>query len=361
MYKRILAVFLVVCMSAALFAGCAKQEVQTEQPVAQQTAEPVEPTAPAPAADEPVEVKVLRLAASDSAEYPLCKADTFFAEKVAELGGGNLKVDCYFDGVLGEEADTIESLNLGLLELSRVSCGNMAAFVPELALFNLPFLFKDVNHFWRVLNGDVGDIYKQLFEKAGFKLIAFYDEGTRNIFNKTACVTSPADLTGLKIRTMGAQSIQDAFAAMGASPTPMNSGEVYTSLSQGLLDACENNYSTVYTLKWYEAAKYFSNTEHLRVPSVLVCGLDYWNSLSAEEQEVIMKAIEASVAYASETFDSEEAASKEALLAEGCVYQELTDEQRNAFAATCTNVYEKYAQDEVSKEIYDKIVALGVE
>lgn len=360
MFRKLLAVLLTVSMLAALFSGCAKQETQTVEPAEQQNAsEPAEQAATEEPAAAPAESKVLRLAASDSAAYPLCKADTFFAEKVAELSDNSLKVDCYFDGVLGEEGDTIESLNLGLLELSRVSAGNMATFVPELALFNLPFLFKDVDHFWSVLNGDVGEIYKQLFEKAGFKLVAFYDEGTRNIFSKTKCIVTPEDLAGVKIRTMGVQSIQDAFAALGASPTPMSSGEVYTSLSQGLLDACENNFSTVYTLKWYESAKYFTNTEHLRVPSVLVCGLEYWNSLSAQEQDVIMQAAAASVAYASEIFDSEEAAAREALLAEGCVYQELTAEQKAAFAEKCANVYLTYTQDAVSKDIFDKIVALG--
>ena len=360
--NKLLAVFLAFVMCVVLLGGCAAAPAQTDSPAS-------EPEAPAEAAPEAEAVepqaaasgsaKIIRIAASDPADYPLCKADTHFQDVVNQLSGGQVEVQTFFDGILGEESDTVESCKLGMLELTRVSAGNMASFVPELALFNLPFLFKSKEHFNAVIDGEVGDLFESLFEKAGLKLIAFYDEGTRNIFTIKAPVTTPDDLKGVKIRTMGAQSIQDGFSAMGASPTPMNSGEVFTSLSQGLLDACENNYSTIYALRWFESAKYFSNTEHLRVPSVVCCSMEYWNSLSEQEQGWIMEGAAQAKAFASETFDTGEAEALQQILEAGCIYTELTAEQRNTFAEKCSDVYQKYATTEDAVKILDIINSLG--
>ena len=303
--------------------------------------------------------RIIRIAASDPAEYPLCQADTFFAVLLKDMSGGKIEVQTYFDGILGEESDTVESCTLGMLELTRVSAGNMETFVPELALFNLPFLFKDKDHFTKVMDGEVGALFGELFEKAGLKLIAFYDEGTRNIFAIKAPITTPEELKGVKIRTMGAQSIQDGFSAMGASPTPMNSGEVFTSLSQGLLDACENNYSTIYALRWFESAKYFTNTEHLRVPSVVCCSLNYWNSLTEEEQNWILEAAAKTKEYAADVFDKGEVEAFDELVKAGCVYTEISSEQRSAFAEKCTAVHQKYATTETATEILKLIEEAG--
>ena len=313
-----------------------------------------------PAAAAPKsETRIIRLAASDTADYALCRADTYFQGVLGEISGGKIEVQTFFDGVLGEEADTVESCQLGALELTRVSAGNMATFVPELALFNLPFLFKSLDHFNAVIDGEVGEMYQALFEKAGYKLLALYDEGARNIFAVDGPVVTPEDLDGLKIRTMGAQSIQDGFAAMGASPTPMNSGEVYTCLSQGVLDACENPNSGIWSLRWFETAKYFSNTEHLRVPSVLCCSLNYWNSLTEEEQGWITEAAKQAKAYAAEIYYAGEEEAFDNLIAAGCEYTELTAEQRGVFAEMCKDVYDKYRTTEEAGQILDMINALA--
>ena len=345
--KKLTAILLAAILAAALLCGCGSTDTAGNQ------------AAGAALSDTSADVKVIRLAASDPASYPLCQADSRFAEKLGELSGGNLKVETFFDGVLGEETDTVEGLGLGMLEMARVSAGNMSTIIPELQLYNLPYLFTSEEQFLAAITGDVKDIYAGLFEKAGYKLITFYDEGTRYIFNKTECITEPSQLKGLKIRTMGAQSIQDGFAAMGASPTPMSSGEVYTSLSQGIIDACENNYSTIYSNKLYEAAKYFSNTEHMRVPSVLLCSLDYWNGFTAEEQEMIVEAAAVAFVYAREVFNSGEKEAFDAMLAEGCVYAELSDEQRAAFAELCAPVHEKYASNDISRQILEQMRALA--
>lgn len=329
--KKYLALILAVLMMATMLVGTASAE----------------------------EPKVIRLAASDPASYPLCMADTYFGERLAEISGGALVVETFFDGLLGEEADTVEGLSLGMLEMARVSAGNMATFIPELELFNLPFLFTGAEHFKAVITGDVLGMYEELFDAAGYKLITLYEEGTRYIFNKTKSIVTPADLAGVKIRTMGAQSIQDGFKAMGASPVPMSSGEVYTSLSSGILDACENNYSTIWSNRLFENAKYFSNTEHLRVPSVLLCSKDYWEAFTAEEQAWIAEAAADAFVYASETFDKGEEEAFAALIDAGCIYTEITAEQRAEFAALCTDVYAKYAINETAQQILDAIAALA--
>lgn len=363
MRSKFIAISLAVILLAGLFSGCSSNEGSqggVEPQVSKPSETEVSIAEPEVSNDSGVtyEAIAIRLADSDDKEYPLAMASQYFSDYLKKATNGAVSVECFFAGTLGEEPDTVESLNLGLLEMTRISCGAAAAYVPELDIFNLPFLFENEEHFWRVLDGEVGQIYEDLFEKNNLKLITFYFEGIRNMFSTKSCITSVAEIKGVKVRTMGAQSIQDAFSAMGALPVPMNSGEVYTSLSQGVIDACENNYSSITDHMWYEAAPYFSNTNHLMVPCVMLCSLDYWNSLQPETQTIIMEAADAARDYANEIFADLEQEAFDKIIASGAEYKELTDDARMEFTVACEPVYDKYRAIGLNKEIFDIIESL---
>lgn len=301
------------------------------------------------------ETVVLRLSQSTPSNNPVSEALTYFSEQVAAETGGSVDVQVYFDAQLGSEPESIEGLNLGTLEMTRVATANMASFVQELEVFNLPFLFRDSEHYWSVLNGEVGDFFKEKFEENGFKLLTFYEDGTRNVYHRSKFIATAGDFDGVKIRTMTSPLIQKAFSAMGAAPTPMNFGELYTALQQGVVDAGENNYSTIFTSKQYEVAPYITTTEHYRIPSVLIMSLDAWNGLTAEQQEQVQKAADASREWEIPHFVEVDQQYLQDALADGAQEQAMPQEEREKLVELLQPVYDE-CNELVGNDLVTKIL-----
>lgn len=358
--KKKTALLLAAALAVSALAGCssggkketaapAASEAKTEASGGAEAGDKKEDSAPSG------EKVVLRIGHGNTADYPVSEALAVFAEKVDEYSQGTIEVQVFNDGQLGEEKDCIEGVKLGTMEMARVNCGNMASFINELNAFSLPFIFRDQDHYWNVLNGEVGTFFKDKFEASGYKLLTFYDEGARYIYNKDGFVTKPEDLDGVKIRTMGAQFIQDGFKALGASATPMNFGEVYTSLQQGVIDAAENNYASLYTSKQYEVAPYLTDTAHLRIPGVLIMNLKLWNGLSDQQKEILQKAADESCDYCTVRFTEKEEEFRQMIIDDGAQFQALTSEERDAFSQLCQPVFEQY-KDIVGSGIVEKII-----
>lgn len=308
-----------------------------------------------PANDSAVETVVLKLSQSTPATNPVSEGLTNFSEKVEEISGGNVKVDVYFDAQLGSEPASIEGLNLGTIEMTRVATANMASFVPELEVFNLPFMFKDNEHYWNVLNGEVGDFFKAKFEEKGFKLLTFYEDGSRNVYHHEKFIETAEDLKGVKIRTMTSSIIQKSFEAMGASPTPMNFGELYTALQQGVVDAGENNYSTIYTSKQYEVAPYITKTAHYRMPSVLIMSISSWNSLTSEQQAFVQEAADKSQTWEIEHFKSVDEGYLEKALEDGAQVMEFPTAEKDKLVEMLKPVYDE-CNELVGSDLVNKII-----
>lgn len=302
------------------------------------------------------ETIVLKLSQSTPADNPVSEALTFFSEKVDTLTDGSVKVDVHFDASLGSEPESIEGLNLGTIEMTRVATANMASFIPELEVFNLPFLFRDADHYWNVLNGEIGDFFKAKFEENGFKLLTFYEDGTRNIYHTSKFIETAEDLHGVKIRTMTSPLITKAFKAMGAAPTPMNFGELYTSLQQGVVEAGENNYSTIFTSKQYEVAPYITTTEHYRIPSVLIMSMSAWEKLSPEQQELVQKAADESREWEIPHFVEVDSAYLQKALDDGAKEQPLAQSERDRLLEMLQPVY-----DECNKTVGNDLVTKIIE
>ena len=195
-----------------------------------------------------------------------------FAELVKEKSGGKIIVEVYPGSVLGQERDMIEAMQLGTLDIGLVSSAPLGGFLPAFMVLDLPYLFRDTAHLYKVIDGDLGrDLFKML-EKQRVVGLAFMDNGFRNIASNGKAITKPADLQGVKIRVMENEVHTTAFQKLGAIPVPMASGEVYTGLQQRTIDAAENSICSIYTIKYQEIAKEISLTRHFAGAAPLITG-----------------------------------------------------------------------------------------
>jgi tripartite ATP-independent transporter DctP family solute receptor len=243
------------------------------------------------------DVVVLKLAHGLNTEHPVHKGMVFMAEKVAEKSGGKMRIDIYPSEQLGTEKECLEALQFGALAMTKTSSSPMEAFVDEMKVLGLPYLFRDKEHYWKVLSGPIGKEILAAGIKKGLKGLCFYDAGSRSFYTVNRVVNSPADLKGLKIRVQKSPIAMDMVKALGASPTPIDYGELYTSLQQGVVDGAENNAPSLYTSRHYEVCKYYCLDEHTMPPDVLLISPAIWNKLSAEQQKILQEAVDESVEF----------------------------------------------------------------
>ncbi len=199
---------------------------------------------------------------------------------------------------LGNERDLVEGAQMGSVGLAYSTNGPLASFVPEFGVLDLPYLIKDYGHADRVFMGGIGKELADLFsEKAGVKCLGFWELGFRNLINAARSVESVEDVAGLKIRTMENKNHLALWNALGASAVPLNGSEAFTALMQGTIDGLENSMPIIYNLKYWEAAKYLSITEHLYSPAVLMVSNKLWNGMTEEEQKILLELFDESRTY----------------------------------------------------------------
>src|SRR5690606_1836125 len=174
---------------------------------------------------------------------------------------------------------------IGSLDMTKVSVGVMENFAPKMKVFGLPFLFRDKQHSFSVLDGPIGQELLNEGEKFWLKGLCYYDAGSRSFYTKAKSIETPNDLSGYKIRVMESATAMDMIRSLGGAPTPISWGELYTALQQGVVDGAENNPPSFFLSRHYEVCKYYSLDEHTTLPDVLVVGTQFWNSLNTQEQE----------------------------------------------------------------------------
>jgi tripartite ATP-independent transporter DctP family solute receptor len=211
-----------------------------------------------------------------------------YAQLVRERTQGRVAIQIHHSRQLGDERQVVEGLQLGTVHLTVTSTGPLGGFVPEMNVLDLPFLFRDAAHAYKVLDGGVGRSLLNKFDAIGIKGLAFWENGFRHITTSKRAVDQPADLKGLKIRVMENRVHQTAFRQLGADATPMAWGEVFTSLQQGLLDAQENPIPIVSTFKLYEVQRYLSLTGHVYSPAPVLVSKKMWDRMPPAIQEIML-------------------------------------------------------------------------
>ena len=239
------------------------------------------------------EVKVLRLAHGLDISHPVHKGMEFMAKDLANRSGGKMSIEIYPSGQLGAERECLELLQIGSLDMTKVSAAVMENFAPKYELLSIPYIFKNRNHSYNVLDGPIGQELLEDGDQYRLKGLCFYDAGSRSFYSKKP-INDPKDLKGLKIRVQKSKTAVDMVEQMGASPTPISWGELYTALQQGVVDGAENNPPSFYFSRHYEVCKFYTLNEHTSVPDVLLIGTNTWNNLSKQEKDWLRAAAKAS-------------------------------------------------------------------
>ena len=240
---------------------------------------------------------VLKLGHTLDQQHPVHAGMEFMARRVRELSGGAVEIQVFPNGQLGSEPEMIEQLQRGALAMVKTSVAAMEGFVPDMAVFGLPYLFRDDEHYWNVLNGPIGQEMLAAGESAGMHGLCYYDSGSRSFYTVGRPVLTPGDLRERKIRVLPSKMARDLIVTLGGGPTPVPWGELYTALQQGMVDGAENNPPSFYTSRHYEVAKHFSLDEHTRIPDIVIFSQPIWQSLSPQAREWITQAANESVVF----------------------------------------------------------------
>lgn len=241
--------------------------------------------------------KSIRLAHGLDIQHPVHKALVFMDEELQRLSDGTMNLVIYPSGQLGSEREIIELLQIGSMGMTKVSASSLEAFVPEMKVFSLPYLFNDQAHFWKTLNSDIGQSLLDAGTPYLVKGLGYFDAGSRSFYTTHEKVEKPADLKGKKIRVMNSQTAVEMVNTIGAAATPVSWGELYTALQQGIVEGAENNPPSFYYSKHYEVSKYYLLDEHTSIPDVIIIGTHMWNSLNDIQQSWLTQAMTKASVY----------------------------------------------------------------
>ncbi len=280
---------------------------------------------------------VLKLGHSLDTTHPVHKAMEFMKEELESLSGGTVTMDIYPSSVLGSEVECLEQLQSGSLAMTKTSAASIENFVPEMSIFGLPYLFRDEAHYWNVLNSDLGRSLLQKGNDQFLKGLCYYDSGSRNFYTINRPILKPDDLKGLKIRVMNSRTAMDMVECLGAAPTPIAWGELYSALAQGTVDGAENNPPSFTSNKHYEVCKHFSLDAHTRIPDLLLISTLAWDKLSPQVQAWVQEAADKSSEFQRQLWQEKTIESLEQAKAEGVTIHEV---DQSLFSAKVQPMYE---------------------
>ncbi len=281
--------------------------------------------------------------------YPTVEAVRWMGRRIEQETDGRISLRMYHSGQLGRESDVIDLARFGALDIVRVSFGAVNNPFPLTQILSLPYIFESVGHLRRVVDGPVGEAVRASFAKRGLVGLAIYDAGARSFYNTARPVSHPRDLTGLKLRVPPSDSFIRLVRTLGANPTPLPYGEVYSALQTRLIDGAENNWRSFHSSRQFEVARHWAETEHSRLPEALLLSRRRFDTWSARDQEIVLAAARDSVAYMRSLWDKTEAESRAKAIASGV---QVTEVDRAAFRRAASPVLDAYLQDPDLARLY---------
>jgi len=286
--------------------------------------------------------------------YPTVEAVKYFGEIVTKKTDGRIKVQVFNSGQLGTEKDTIEQTRFGVIDLNRVNTAPFNNLIPETAVLGLPFLFRSVDHMYKVVDGPLGEKIAKAFEPHGLIVLGFFDSGARSMYNSKRPIKTLADMKGMKIRVQQSDLFIAMINALGANATPMPFGELYSALQTGLVDGAENNFPSYDSVKHFEVAKYFSLTEHSMAPEVFVMSKRAWDKLTPADQKVFKEAGVDATKKMRELWAKRDTESKERVIKGGALINEV---DKQPFIDAMKPVYDKFVTTPQMKDLVAEIAA----
>lgn len=296
---------------------------------------------------------------------PQYLSSQYFADILDQRSEGRLSVDIFPNSQLGDDVQMMEMLQTGTLDMSYPSSSPAVTYVPTLAAFDLPFLLPTREAAVAVMNSDVGQSMLDAFDGTGIKALAFSENGYRQLSNSVRPVETPEDvggldMGGLTIRTMENPVHLAIWETLGANPTPMAFGELFSAMEQGVVDGQENPWSTILTSNFYEVQEYGSETRHVYTPFILMMSERTWNGLDPAYQELVSEAARKSAEYEIQLATEYDDWSRNQLEERGMKINRLDDDQIAAFQEAVQPVYEEWAP-RIGEELISEIQAIAAE
>jgi len=273
-------------------------------------------------------------------------------EALNEKSGGKLQIKVFPDGQLGTEREVLELLQIGSVAMTKVSAAAMSSFAPEYRVLGVPYLFRDSEHMFNVLEGKVGQELLEGGSEYLLRGLCFYDAGSRSFYTLDGFIKTPEDLKGKKIRVMNDQMAVNMVNDLGGSATPMAYGELYTALQQRVVDGAENNVPSFVTSNHFEVCKFYTLDEHSMVPDVVVVGTKFWDTLSDTEkgwlQDAAVESVKKQKVYWKENVEEGMKVLKEANV-------EIYYPDKTPFVEKTKPILEELIKDPKMKKIIDQI------
>lgn len=295
--------------------------------------------------------RVIKLGHGLDTSHPVHIAMVDMKDRLEKKSEGTMTIDIYPNQQLGSERESLELLQIGSLGMTKVSTGVLENFIPNLKVFGLPFLFRDREHRFRVLEGEIGETLLNDGLDKRLKGLTFYDAGSRSFYTKSP-IETPDDLKGKKLRVMESNTAINMVQLLGGSPTPIAWGELYTALQQGIVDGAENNLPSFYLSRHYEVCKYFLVDEHTALPDELLISTLIWDDLSDQEKIWLKEAAMESSEYEKVIWREAELEALEAIQEAGVT---VTYPDKEKFREKVAPMYEEFSEDPKMKKIIDAI------
>ena len=296
----------------------------------------------------------LRSADTHPDGYPTVEAVKFMGQLVEQRTNGRIRVQVFHSCQLGQEADTITLTRLGVIDLNRINMAPLNNLVPQTAIPALPFVFRSVAHMRTVMDGAIGEGMLSAFDPHGLVGLGYYDSGARSFYNGRRAIRTPADMAGLKIRVQQSDLFVSLVQALGANPTPMPFGEVFSALQTGVIDGAENNWPSYESTRHFEVSRFYSMTEHSMSPEVLVMSKRAWDRLTPADRDILRAAAKESVPHMRRLWDAREQSARATVESRGA---QVNSVEKQPFIDAMRPVYARFAGTPELQQLVGRIQA----
>lgn len=287
---------------------------------------------------------VLTYAENQPQNYPTSLGGERFAELVKQRTNGKVIIQVKYAGEYGTDEEVAEQMRFGGIDFARVSLAVVADEVPMLNVLQMPFLYKDAAHMWRVLDGDIGKEALGAFQETGLVGLSWYDSGARSFYS-TKPINSIQDLQGMTVRVQNSQLAMDMVTLLGAEPVYVDHNDVYYAFVTRKIDAAENNWPVYQYMEHYLVAKYYTVAEHTRVPDVQIASQHTWEILPEEYRDIILECAQESALYQRNLWVRNDIFARATVIDSGCEIIHLEPEQKLQFQEMVQPLYKKYCSD----------------
>ncbi|WP_022777640.1 TRAP transporter substrate-binding protein [Butyrivibrio sp. AE3009] len=285
-------------------------------------------------------------AENQAADYPTTLGAQYFADLAYERTQGRIKILVKHSAELGSESEVLQQMSYGGIAFARVSISQLAEYVPEMNVLQMPYLYDSSEHMWRVLDGEIGDDFRNKPESYGLVGLSWYDAGARNFYS-TKPIEKLEDLEGMNIRVQESEVMADMISALGANPAKIVYSEVYSALEQGIVEAAENNWPSYESMGHYKVAKYYTLDEHTRVPELQLASKVIWDTLSEADRQILMDCAKESSLYERQLWSEREKSSRKIAQAAGVTTINLSLSEKQRFREAMSSVYSKYCGEDM--------------